>query len=108
MVGAHAVAAAADVDDDGVVDQAVHDGGGNDLVGEDLTPVREAAVAIYVESGSLSMWQERLVAAGFKVVGPIAFSHGNRSVFVANPDGNVVELADWIVDWSAEGIERPG
>jgi len=108
LVAARAKAPTADVDDDGVVDEAVDNGRGDDLVGEDLTPVREAAVAIYVESGSLSMWQERLVAAGFKVVGPIAFSHGNRSVFVANPDGNVVELADWIVDWSAEGIERPG
>ena len=64
--------------------------------------------AIYVEPGSLSMWQERLVAADFKVVGPIAFAHGNRSVFVSDPDGNVVELADWTVDWSGEGIQRPG
>jgi hypothetical protein len=48
------------------------------------------------------MWQERLVMAGFKVVGPITFVHGNRSVFVSDPDGNVVELADWIVDWSGE------
>jgi hypothetical protein len=54
------------------------------------------------------MWQERLIAAGVKVVGPIAYSHGNRSVFVSDPDGNVVELADSIVDWSGEGIERPG
>jgi hypothetical protein len=44
LVTAHAVAPAADVDDDGVVDEAVDDGGGDDLVGKDLAPIREAAV----------------------------------------------------------------
>ena len=36
LVAAHPVAAAADVEDGGVADEAVHDGGGHDLVGEDL------------------------------------------------------------------------
>ena len=53
------------------------------------------------------MWQERLGAAGFKALGPVDFAHGNRSVFVSDPDDNVVELADWIVDWSGKAIERP-
>lgn len=44
MVGAITVAAAADVEDDGVVDETVDNGAGDDLVGEDLTPIREAAV----------------------------------------------------------------
>jgi hypothetical protein len=39
-MGAHAVAAAADIEDDGVVDKAVDDGADDDLVGEDLTPIR--------------------------------------------------------------------
>ncbi len=43
-MSAHAVAATADVDDDGVVDEAVDDGGGDDLVSEDLAPVREATI----------------------------------------------------------------
>src|SRR2546423_11970378 len=33
--------------------------------------------AMYVESGSLSMWQGRLVAAGLKVDGQIALYNGN-------------------------------
>src|SRR5437588_5005395 len=45
VVGAHAVAAAPDVEDAGVADETVDDGGGHDLVGKDLAPVGEAAVA---------------------------------------------------------------
>jgi catechol 2,3-dioxygenase-like lactoylglutathione lyase family enzyme len=63
--------------------------------------------AIYVDPGSLPMWQEKLGTAGLKVVGPVEFTHGNRSLFVSDPDGNVVELADWTVDWSGEEIRRP-
>lgn len=35
---------------------------------------------------------------------PIDFAHGNRSLFVPDPDGNVVELADWNVDWAGEVV----
>jgi len=41
------------------------------------------------------------------VEGPIDFSHGNRSLFVSDPDGNVVELADWNVDWAGEVVPPP-
>src|SRR5712691_12544999 len=58
--------------------------------------------AIYVESGSLLDWQQQLQQAGLPVEGPIQFAHPNRSLFVADPDGNVVELADWTVDWAGE------
>src|SRR3979411_1419253 len=34
--------------------------------------------AIYVEPGSLPLWQERLAAAGLKVAGPVDFAHGNQ------------------------------
>jgi hypothetical protein len=44
LVGAHPVAAAADVDDSGVPQQAVDDGRGDDRIGKDLAPVREATV----------------------------------------------------------------
>jgi hypothetical protein len=40
----HPVAAAADVEHDGVVDQPVNDGGGGNRLMEDLVPVRETAV----------------------------------------------------------------
>src|SRR5881227_3392003 len=44
LVGAHAVALAADVEDGGVAEQAVDDGGGDDRIGEDMAPVGEAAI----------------------------------------------------------------
>jgi hypothetical protein len=43
-VSAHEVPATADVDDDGVVDEPVDDGSGNDLVCKDLGLIGEAAV----------------------------------------------------------------
>src|SRR5215831_2378588 len=42
LVAAHTVAATADVDHDGVVNEAVDDGAGHDLVGEDLAPNRRS------------------------------------------------------------------
>ena len=56
-MAAHAVAAAADVDHDGVVDEAVDNGAGDDLVGEDLAPIGEATV------GRKHDWSLLLVAA---------------------------------------------
>ena len=44
-VGAHAVALAADGEDRGVMQQAIDDGSGHHLVGEDLTPIGEAPIA---------------------------------------------------------------
>ncbi len=62
--------------------------------------------AIYVEPGSLLSWQQLLEQAGVKVEGPVEFAHGNRSIFVADPDGNVVELGDWRVDWAGETVVK--
>ena len=63
--------------------------------------------AIYVEPKSLLRWQQRLNEAGLIVQGPVNFAHGNRSLFVPDPDGNVVELADWSVDWAGDVVARP-
>lgn len=62
--------------------------------------------AIYVERGSLADWQQRLGQAGFKVEGPIQFARSNRSLFVDDPDANVVELADWTVDWAGQAVVK--
>lgn len=62
--------------------------------------------AVYVEPGSLADWLRRLEEAGRTVEGPVEFAHGNRSLFVADPDGNVVELGDWLVDWGGEKVTR--
>lgn len=62
--------------------------------------------AIYVEPGSLRAWQELLEHAGIKVEGPVDFAHGNRSIFVSDPDGNVVELGDWGVEWAGQPVVK--
>ena len=60
--------------------------------------------AMYVERRTLGAWQNRLEQAGIKVQGPITFAHNNQSIFVEDPDGNVVELGDWSVDWAGESV----
>lgn len=62
--------------------------------------------ALFAVPGSLPSSQQRLEEAGFHVHGPIDFAHGNRSIFVSDPDGNVVELADWTVDWAGEPVVK--
>jgi catechol 2,3-dioxygenase-like lactoylglutathione lyase family enzyme len=54
--------------------------------------------ACYVEPGSLQEWERRLDAAGLEYES-VEFEPGNRSLFVTDPDGNVVELGDWRTDW---------
>ncbi len=64
--------------------------------------------AIYVAPGSLPSWKGRLEDAGYQVEGPVTFGHGNQSLFVDDPDGNVVELGDWTVDWAGDEVPRKG
>jgi catechol 2,3-dioxygenase-like lactoylglutathione lyase family enzyme len=60
--------------------------------------------AIYVEPGTLPSWKSRLERAGHRVEGPATFGHGNKSLFTEDPDGNVVELGDWTVDWAGDRV----
>jgi catechol 2,3-dioxygenase-like lactoylglutathione lyase family enzyme len=66
--------------------------------------------AVYVAPGSLESWLDRVSSAGLDVEGPVHFSQG-RSIFVTDPDGNVVELADWEKDWegkpAAKSADKP-
>jgi catechol 2,3-dioxygenase len=59
--------------------------------------------AVFVDRGSLGAWKQRLEAAGLAVEGPVEFDQGT-SLFVDDPDGNVVELADWSRDWEGEPV----
>jgi catechol-2,3-dioxygenase len=59
--------------------------------------------AFFVDRGSLGAWKQRLEAAGLAVEGPVEFKQGS-SLFVDDPDGNVVELADWSRDWEGEPV----
>lgn len=60
--------------------------------------------AIYVEAGSLPALKGKLESAGNAVEGPIQFGARNASLFVSDPDGNVVELGDWNVDWAGNPV----
>lgn len=61
--------------------------------------------ACYVEPGSLAEWERRLGEAGLEYEA-VQFEHGNRSLFVTDPDGNVVELGDWRVDWEGRPVAK--
>lgn len=60
--------------------------------------------AMYVERGSIGDWTRRLKESGVAFEGPVQFSGDNRSLFVTDPDGNVVELGDWSHDWAREPV----
>ena len=60
--------------------------------------------AVYVAPGSLERWKERLTAGGVPVEGPIEFGTGS-SLFIDDPDGNVVELGDWSRDWEGKPVD---
>jgi catechol 2,3-dioxygenase-like lactoylglutathione lyase family enzyme len=59
--------------------------------------------AVFVGPGSLGAWKQRLEGAGLAVEGPVQFEQG-ASLFVDDPDGNVLELADWSRDWEGEPV----
>lgn len=62
--------------------------------------------AVLIEPGTLDAWLERLRGHGLAVEEPQEFAAGkNRSIYVDDPDGNVVELADWSIDWSGVPID---
>jgi catechol 2,3-dioxygenase-like lactoylglutathione lyase family enzyme len=62
--------------------------------------------ACYVAPGSLPDWERRLRESGVECE-QAGFGHGNRSLFVTDPDGNVVELGDWGTDWQGEPAIKP-
>lgn len=60
--------------------------------------------AMYVDPGALPEWRRRLDEAGVRIEESAEFGPGNKSVFVKDPDGNVVELADWSLDWAGQPV----
>jgi catechol 2,3-dioxygenase-like lactoylglutathione lyase family enzyme len=61
--------------------------------------------ALYVAPHTLDHWQQHLLARGIDVKGPITFGGTNRSLYVTDPDGHVVELAEWEHDWAGQPVE---
>ena len=60
--------------------------------------------ALYVAPGTLDAWIAKLRTAGLEVKGPVDFTPGTRSIYVDDPDGNVVELAQWAHDWEGQAV----
>ena|SRR5918995_1282850 len=54
--------------------------------------------AIRVARGTLATMEERLTALGYDVE-RYDFDNGNQSIYVDDPDGNVVEFAEWRTLW---------
>ncbi len=61
--------------------------------------------AVYVEPGTLEQWRKQLDGGGLPVEGPVQFDSG-QSLFLTDPDGNVVELADWECDWEGRPVDK--
>jgi len=63
--------------------------------------------ALYVQPATLDRWQRQLTERGIEVKGPVSFGSANRSLYVTDPDGNVVELAEWSQDWAGQPVMPP-
>lgn len=63
-------------------------------------------LAFLVEPGALKAAAERLRSAGITPEGRVEFAPDRHSLFVHDPDGNVIELADWARSWEGLPIER--
>lgn len=56
-------------------------------------------LAFRVEPGALEDFAGRLAVAGVEPAGRVTFGRGQDSLFVQDPDGNVIEFADWSRSW---------
>jgi catechol 2,3-dioxygenase len=63
-------------------------------------------LAFLVPPGSLATFEARLRAVGIEPSGYEDFGPNRRSLFVDDPDGNVIELADWARSWEDLPVER--
>lgn len=63
--------------------------------------------ALRIPQGSLEAVRARLEGFGYEIE-QVDFEDGNRSLYLDDPDGNVVELMDAVVDWAGRPIARQG
>ncbi|MFL5759560.1 MAG: VOC family protein [Thermomicrobiales bacterium] len=54
--------------------------------------------AMFLRRGALDAMAERLRALGYEVE-HFDFENGNRSIYIDDPDDNVVEFAEWRTHW---------
>jgi catechol 2,3-dioxygenase-like lactoylglutathione lyase family enzyme len=63
-------------------------------------------LAFLVPQGQLAAIEARLCDAGFTPDGRVEFHPEQHSLFVHDPDGNVIEFADWTRSWEDLPVER--
>lgn len=56
--------------------------------------------ALLVEHGTLDAARARIEAAGVEIIEERDFGRGNRAIYIADPDGNIVELTERRFDWA--------
>jgi catechol 2,3-dioxygenase-like lactoylglutathione lyase family enzyme len=61
--------------------------------------------ALRIPHGSIDRIQLELEEQGYEIE-RVEFDDGNRSLYINDPDGNLVELMDAVVDWAGNAI-RP-
>jgi catechol-2,3-dioxygenase len=68
---------------------------------------RHVHYAFSASPGALDVLAERLLAAGGQVRGPVEHPGGDRSLYVEDPEGNVVEVWDFFErgEGRREGVE---
>ena len=62
--------------------------------------------ALLLEFGTLDARRAELVANGVPILHDADFGHGNRATYVADPDGNIVELTERTTDWAGAPMAR--
>ena len=63
-------------------------------------------LAFLIPQGQLQSIEDRLIAAGFAPDGRVVFDQEQHSLFAHDPDGNVIEFADWTRSWENLPVER--
>lgn len=63
-------------------------------------------LAFLVPQGQLPAIEDRLFSAGFIPDGRVQFHPEKHSLYVHDPDGNVIEFADWTRSWENLPVER--
>ena len=63
-------------------------------------------LAFLVPQGQLEAMEKRLQAAGYAATNWVRFNEEQLSLFVDDPDGNVIEFADWSRSWEGLPVER--
>jgi catechol 2,3-dioxygenase-like lactoylglutathione lyase family enzyme len=63
-------------------------------------------LAFLVPPGALDEFEARLRAADIAPEGQVTFDPDQHSLFVHDPDGNVIEFADWARSWEGLPVER--